>query len=651
MLAACFLAPALLGALTDLSTAPAGSLGAYTQQRFLVGRPNIVLVVIDDLGWGDPGVYGNALIQTPTLDRLAAEGTRLTSFCTNGSVCSPSRASFLTGKYPLGVGLQNALAQDSLRGLPTEIPTVADALKAAGYKTAHVGKWHVGQPNGPAGAGFLPTAQGFDWSRRLVWNPFVSHIDPEISIDETASVVIQGHDTDVLTDCAIEFLDTCAGRGQPVFLNLWYFAPHLPAQAPQAYLDLYPPGSTWSTYAAMVTHVDARLDDVLARLDALGIADDTLVIVTSDNGGADAAGLHPDGNGPLAGFKRDFLEGGLRVPFLARWPGHVPPGTVNDSLALGSDLLPTVLDLLDLQGGGAAAIEAFDLPGKSLWPTLSSGAFEARPETLFWSGRADIAPQAPPHAVQDGFAVRQDRALFGGPDWKLVRLSDGSTALFDLDTDPFESANRLLEFPDVASELWQAYWQHHLAISELAWTASACGAVEPTAGGYHLTDGAVVLDPSARFDAHDGDFSLRLSVLTERVAAQVIAARPGSWQLALDGANQLVLTIDTADGQVATLSSTTALVPFQVHTVGFSAAGWLAAPTDVALAVDGVFEAQAQIEAFASSASTILFGNGGDCAASAGPFAGLLEDIHLHSSALVAEEFAGLVPALPELAP
>lgn len=609
---------------------------------------NLLVILLDDVGIGDLGVYGSRFIQTPELDTLASEGVRLTSFDTSGALCSPTRASYMTGRYPLEVGFYNALFPGSQRGLAAAETTLAELLRDAGYATGHVGKWHLGYAGGADTDEFLPPAAGFTSSARLVIPQFPNHYNPEIVVDEQQTLATSGHGTEILTDFALSFLDEQPAAGKPFFLSVCYFAPHLPAQAPPEYLALYPDTSVWSIYAAMLTHVDAQIGRLLDRLETLGLADDTLVVVFSDNGGADAAGLHPDGNLGLAGYKRDVLEGGLRTPFLARWPDRIPAGAQNDSLVLSLDLLPTLLALLDVPN------PLDDLPGRDMSMALVGPDPVPRPERLFWSTRGSLTSFGPANSIVDTFAVREDGASRGAPDWKLVYrpLVDGLTlpalALYDLDTDPGESVDRSAEFPELTAELWAAYWAHHTSVTEVDWSGVLTGSATPIVDGFEFVNGWLTVPPQAPFDSHDGDFTLRLTVLP-LVAAQgveqVLATKAGSWELALDASGHAELELFGQDGSTTTLVAQTATGDGRALKIGFALAAWPLSPLDAALVVDGVVEAAMTLPGpLAPNREPIVLGAD---ALGERPFAGQLTDLHVHTSALTPAQIDGELPAAP----
>jgi len=320
-------------------------------------RPNIILILCDDLGYSDLGAYGNRTIQTPNLNRLAAQGTRLTQFYMTSPVCSPSRAAVMTGHYPQRYGIHYADVPELLPrySLPQSAVTIAELLQKVGYHTMHVGKWHLGEPpDAPE-----PRKQGFDFffgnfggRPSSTWLKYARSMDPEMILNENRPVVYKGHVTEVQTTAALEALDK-TNRNQPFFLNLWYNAPHEPLAPLEGQHKLY---QYWSpeeqTYFQTVTDVDIGIGRILARLEQMGIAHDTLVLFSSDNGpeahsqgrrGTEDYFRYSRGSAwPLKGMKTQLWEGGVRVPMILRWPGKIPSSNVSAAVTSALDIFPTL---------------------------------------------------------------------------------------------------------------------------------------------------------------------------------------------------------------------------------------------------------------------------------------------------------------------
>lgn len=388
--------------------------------------PNIVFILADDLGVYDLACYGRREHQTPRLDRLAAEGLRFTSAYCAQPICSPSRAAILTGKYPARLHLttylpgradapSQKLLQPTIRQeLPLEEVTLAERLREAGYATACIGKWHLG------GQGFDPAAQGFDFVHAGQANTVPSAEEG-------------GKGEYDLTRAAERFID--AHREQPFFLHLCHNTPHIPLAA-RPELEARFSKSFNPTYAAMLATLDDCVGRVLDRLDAAGLAENTIVVFTSDNGGLhvfEFPGSPATHNGPFRAGKGFVYEGGLRVPAIVRWPGKLAAGRTIDAPTIDVDFVPTLLEWCGVQTG-----DAFDGQSQAgVW----QGA-EPASRTFFWHF---------PHYTNQGSrpagALRENR-------WKLVEhYEDGRLELFDLDQDPGETRNLAAAQPDRAEKL------------------------------------------------------------------------------------------------------------------------------------------------------------------------------------------------------
>jgi N-acetylgalactosamine-6-sulfatase len=397
--------------------------------------PNIVFMLADDLGNGDLGCCGCADIRTPHLDQLAAEGVRFTDFYANAAVCSPTRIAFLTGRYQQRLGLDNALYyQEMGRGLPIDGETIADALQRAGYATGLSGKWHVGYDRQRQ-----PRQQGFDHFFGLLGgnHHYFEHMDrigvPDLWLDNNA-IEREGYSTDLITEDAIAFIET--HHKKPFFLYLSHAAPHFPYQGPNDRDNVVKPKTkAWQqgdrkTYVAMVESMDRGIGKVLAKLDELNLRDSTLVVFTSDNGGAAWSR-----NAPLRGSKSTIWEGGVRVPCLARWPGVLPRGKVTSQVGITMDWTATIQRLAGLDSDRVGE------DGIDLLPILT-GKTPARQRTLFW--RRKTGPRR--KVREEGLAVRQAQ-------WKLIKQGTGERYLFDLKSDVGETRNLVEEHPELAARL------------------------------------------------------------------------------------------------------------------------------------------------------------------------------------------------------
>ena len=415
-------------------------------------KPNIVLIVADDLGWADLGAYGSTYYKTPSLDKLAAAGRRFTQGYSACPVCSPTRAAILTGKHPARVGItdwipgmppkrsQNFVRSPFLQQLPLDETTLAERLKAQGYATAHIGKWHLG------GKGFEPTRQGFDLniagdelgSTLSYFAPFAreTRVMPGLESAPKGEYL-----TDRLTDEAVHFI--ADHKSSPFFLYMPHFAVHTPIVAKPEVVAQYP---AWDgvphgrqenpTYAAMLQGLDESVGRVLAELDRWKLADKTIVIFTSDNGGlATEEGPRTPAtfNAPLREGKGWVYEGGIRVPFIIRWTGKIEPGT-ETTPARSEDFVPTLLELTHSPAEGP-----FD--GVSLAKLLTHKEPIAE-RTLIWH-----YPHYSPQGGRPSGAVREG-------DWKLVKDdTTGRLELFNLGNDVRESKNLSAEKPEKVAEL------------------------------------------------------------------------------------------------------------------------------------------------------------------------------------------------------
>ncbi len=397
-------------------------------------RPNLVFILADDLGYGDLGCYGCPDIRTPRLDQLAAEGVRFTDAYSSGSVCSPTRAAFITGRYQQRIGLEWAVYYDvPEEGLPPQETSLATMLRNAGYFTAMAGKWHLGYGD------WNPTRHGFDRFFGMLGGN-VHYFDhygrkgtPDLWLDEQP-VERKGYITDLIAEEAARFVGEAGDR--PFFLYVPFNAPHFPFQGPGDANREVTPKKDWqtgdrATYAAMVESLDTNVGRIVDAIDARGLGENTLIVFTSDNGGD----VHSR-NAPLSGGKGKLSEGGIRGPCIARWPGRLPARTETAQVALTMDFSATFLAVAD-----ASAPENRPLDGIDLMPVLE-GRVPPIDRTLFWRRaidpwRKNVVPQR---------AVRQGR-------WKYVDFPEGKQALYDLSTDVGETNNLRNAHPEIAAAL------------------------------------------------------------------------------------------------------------------------------------------------------------------------------------------------------
>lgn len=411
-------------------------------------RPNLLLIFTDDHGYGDVSTYHASDVRTPNIDRLAAEGMLFTTMRANCTVCSPSRAALLTGRFPDRVGVPGVIrthAENSWGYLAPGVPTLADRLKEAGYHTAIIGKWHLGleSPN-------TPNERGFDFFHGFLGDMMDSYTDHRRhgnSYMRRNGEVIdpEGHATDLFTRWAIDyFRERVNDEGRPFFLYLAYNAPHFPIEPPAEWLARVKQRAPQldekrAKNVAFVEHLDDRIGQVLSALKEAGLEENTVVAFTADNGGSLP---HGQNNAPWRDGKQSHYDGGLRVPFMIRWPGHIRPGTRSDYAGLNFDLFPTFVEL-------AGATPSGDLDAVSLVPVLKG-------QTL--SVRRDLY-----------FVRREGGAVYGGKsyeaiirgDWKLLQNNPYSPLeLYNLAEDPQERNNLAGRRRDVLNDLSAALRAH-----------------------------------------------------------------------------------------------------------------------------------------------------------------------------------------------
>jgi arylsulfatase A-like enzyme len=406
-------------------------------------RPNILFILADDLGYGDLSCYGRPDYRTPHIDRLAREGLRFTSNYTAAAVCTPTRVALMTGRYParLPVGLAEPLAYgDNSVGLPPEHPTPASLLKAAGYQTALIGKWHLGYlPE------YGPISHGFDEFYGILSGgvDYFSHRAPSGKLDlHEGNVTVDraGYLTDLLTDRAVQYIHR--QRVQPFYLALHYTAPHWPWEGPAdttfsrtlratadtihgRFVSGYVDGGSLRVFAAMMERLDHGVGRVVHALQESGSDRDTFLVFTSDNGGE-----RYSYNWPASDGKVSLHEGGIRVPAIVRWPGRVPAGRTADQSVITMDWTATMLGL-----AGAASDPRYPLDGVDLTP-LCLGKPAQFDRALFWRTRA------------------QDAARRGG--WKYLR-SGNDEMLFDIPNDPGERSDLGIYQPRALASLREEF--------------------------------------------------------------------------------------------------------------------------------------------------------------------------------------------------
>ncbi len=468
--------------------------------------PNVILIVADDLGYNDVshngGGVAGGIVKTPNIDAIAQQGVDFTSGYAANATCSPSRAALMTGRYPTRFGfeftavpgafaaaighadtksshptiyhkeLNHDLIDYGMMGVPAREITIAEALQARGYHTLHVGKWHLGDSDA-----LSPKAQGFDESlgfragaskfmrtrdpqvvnAKLPWDPIDRFLWPNlpyaVQYNSEQRFAPNGHLTDYLTDNALKAIE--ANRNQPFFLYLAYNAPHTPLQATKADYDALPQIKDEKTrvYGAMIRQLDRRIGDVMAKIKALGLDEQTIIIFTSDNGGAWYTGI-PDLNKPFRGWKATFFEGGIRVPIYMRWPGKIAPGTKSAIPTSGIDLFATLAAVT-----GAALPTDRPMDSVNVLSGIVGGLPVAtRAAPLFWRS-GDY------RAVRDG-------------DWKLqVTKRPPRAYLYNLAVDPTEQTDLAASEPAQVARLRAILETQNQSMPEPLWPGLVEGPV------------------------------------------------------------------------------------------------------------------------------------------------------------------------------
>jgi arylsulfatase A-like enzyme len=419
-----------------LALALALALGCRSVGASAPAKPNIIHIVADDLGWKDVGFNGCADIKTPNIDALAAGGAKFTQFYVQ-PMCTPTRACLMTGRYPFRYGLQTAVIPSvASYGLDTTEWLLPQALKEAGYKTAIIGKWHLGH----ADKKWWPRQRGFDYQYGAMIGEldYFTH-DEHGVLDwfrDNEPVREEGYTTTLLGKDAAKYIEA-QDPASPFYLYLTFNAPHTPYQAPKEYVDRYPniEDPTRRTYAGMVTALDDEIGRVVAALDKKGLRENTLILFHSDNGGtrnamftgvmADVSKIKiPCDNGPYKDGKGTLFEGGCRVCSCANWPGHIKAQTV-DGLVHAVDLYPTLAGL-----AGASTAKCKPLDGLNVWDVIAEGRPSPRTEMIY--------------------NVEPFRAALRQGEWKLIwrTLLPSSVDLYDLSKDPAETTNLADAHPD-----------------------------------------------------------------------------------------------------------------------------------------------------------------------------------------------------------
>jgi len=433
-------------------------------------KPNIVFIMADDLGYADVSCYGQRDYTTPNVDRLAIEGVKFTQGYANSAVCSPTRTALITGRYQyrLAAGLEETINLQSPKnaGLPPGHPTLPSLLKKVGYATTLVGKWHLGfLPD------FSPLKSGYDHFFGI-WGGASDYFNhgpgsPAPLYEDELPIERHGYMTNLLGDRAVQTVEAYARSKEPFLLSLHFTAPHWPWEGPDDEAESkrikgrlrHYDGGTQKTYITKVQSLDANIGRVLQALDVQGLAENTIVIFTSDNSGERFSKVWP-----FSGMKSELLEGGLRIPAIVRWPGRVAAGSVSEQVMISMDWMPTLL-----AAAGTQMESAYPPDGENLLPTLISRP-APHPRKLYWRYKAGTQ-----RAIRDG-------------DWKYLRIA-GNEFLFDVVKDQRERANYKDREKDVIARLkadWDAW--NSTILPERSAPATYTNAGELLADHYGVTN-------------------------------------------------------------------------------------------------------------------------------------------------------------------
>lgn len=417
------------------------SCGNEAKKKTQAPLPNIVFIFTDDLGYGDLGCFGAMDIATPNIDRIAAEGIKFTSFLSASPVCSPSRAGLLTGRMPQRMGINAVFFPESFTGMDPEEITIAEILKAKGYRTAAVGKWHLGHMEK-----FLPLNQGFDQYFGIPYSNDMASVVYLRGNDVVEYTVDQAFTTKTYTEESLKFIDS-AGEN-PFFLYLAHNMPHVPIYASPDFQGT----SKRGLYGDVIQELDWSVGEVLKKLEEKGILENTLIVFSSDNGPWLVMEDHGGSAGPLREGKQFTFEGGVRVPTVAMWKGKIEPGKVYKDLATQMDWFPTFCKLV---GAGIPQDRAID--GKDLSAVLFENGSRKGDTFLYYMLSSQEGYRKGDWKIKRPFA-----GFEGTRGMKKVDAHD--TLLFNLKTDPGETTNLLRENPEKTAQMMRAM---ELAVKQL----------------------------------------------------------------------------------------------------------------------------------------------------------------------------------------
>jgi arylsulfatase A len=432
-------------------------------------RPNILIVVADDLGWGDLACFGHPEIQTPNLDRLAAGGLKLSAYYAASPVCSPSRTGMMTGRTPTRVGVYGAIPMMSPMHVPATEVTLAMLLKNGGYTTAHVGKWHM---NGMFNLPGQPQArdQGFEYSFAVQNNALPNHHNPyNFTRNGIPMGPLKGYSGQIVAEDAVRWLREDRDKTKPFFLYVAFNEPHEPiATDPQysaRYEKAHPDDPSRVAYYGNVTQMDAAFGRIMSALEAQGLDKNTLIWFVSDNGPARTLWHNAGSSGGLREFKGHLYEGGIRVPGIVRWPGHIAAGTTAQTAVCGVDVLPTLCEIT-----GIAPPPDRTLDGTSV-TAVFAGRPLSRPKPLYWlyiiTGAKQVALRKDNWKILAAFdAPRPSRSAKDNDAFHDLIKKTALTGfeLYDLAADPNETRDLAAERPEKLAELKAALNQYHATV-------------------------------------------------------------------------------------------------------------------------------------------------------------------------------------------
>lgn len=409
----------------------------------MAGKPNVVIFLVDDMGWGDLGCYGHTAIQSPNLDKFATEGVRFTQCYSACGVCSPSRSSILTGRTPYRNGVWRWIPSNHSCHLRTSEITLPELLKEHGYDTCHVGKWHL---NGYFNSDHHPQPNDHGYNHWMATqnNAAPSHKNPTNFVLNGKPVGnLTGFSAPLVANEGVRWLKEIRDKEKPFLLSVWTHEPHLPISSGEKFMKPYSKikDEGIRQFYGNISQLDHAFGIVMKGLDELGLRDNTIVFFTSDNGpeGNGLKGRTRGSTGGLRGRKRDDHEGGIRVAGIVRWPGNIKPGSVSDTPVIGSDIFSTVLDIVDIPLPDDRTID-----GVSMLPAFD-GKKVQRPVPLFW--RTHVSPPNSHAAMRIG-------------DWKIVTdRKFEKFQLYEIQKDWQEKNDLASEMPEKLAEMKQKFFE------------------------------------------------------------------------------------------------------------------------------------------------------------------------------------------------